>query len=42
VTEHSGNGWTASQHLALRPLVVGGVSFLPGIRDDDDVETVLS
>lgn len=41
MTEHSGNGWTASAHLATRPLVVNGVAFLPGIRDDDDVATVL-
>jgi hypothetical protein len=37
----SQNGWDASPSLALRPLVVNGVGFLPGIRDDDDVETVL-
>jgi hypothetical protein len=41
MTEHSQNGWSASEHLALRPLFVGGVPFSPGIRDDDDVETVL-
>jgi hypothetical protein len=41
MTEHSQNGWSASDHLALRPLFVGGVPFSPGIRDDDDVETVL-
>jgi hypothetical protein len=41
VTEHSQNGWTASPDLALRPLVVNGIAFAPGIRDDDDVETVL-
>lgn len=37
----SQNGWSASPNLALRPLVIGGVSFLPGIRDNDDVEIVL-
>jgi hypothetical protein len=41
VTEHSQNGWSASASLPLRPLVVNGVAFAPGIRDDDDVETVL-
>lgn len=37
----SQNGWHASPSVALRPLVVNGVTFAPGIRDDDDVETVL-
>lgn len=37
----SSNGWTASPDLATRPLVVNGVAFAPGIRDDDNVETVL-
>ena len=41
MTGHSQNGWTASSSLDLRPLVVHGVSFVPGIRDNDDVETVL-
>jgi hypothetical protein len=34
------NGWPADEHLATRPLVVNGVAFAPGVRDDDDVETV--
>jgi hypothetical protein len=38
----SQNGWSASPNLQLRPLSVGGVAFLPGIRDDDDVATVLA
>jgi hypothetical protein len=42
MTEHSQNGWTAAPNLATRRLVVDGVSFAPGIRDDDDVFTVLS
>jgi hypothetical protein len=37
----SQNGWSASPTLKRRPLVVNGVSFAPGIRDDDDVEFVL-
>src|SRR4051812_23489826 len=37
----SQNGWPASAHLKVRPLVVAGESFSPGIRDDDDVYTVL-
>lgn len=37
----SQNGWSASPSLKLRDLTVGGVSFEPGIRDDDDVYTVL-
>jgi len=37
----SQNGWSASPDLRLRPLVVAGVAFVPGIRDDDDVATVL-
>lgn len=37
----SQNGWSASQNLHLRPLVVNGIGFAPGIRDDDDVEYVL-
>lgn len=36
------NGWSASPSLNLRPLVIDGVAFVPGIRDDDDVHTVLS
>ncbi len=35
------NGWSASPSLPLRSLTVAGVSFVPGIRDDDDVHTVL-
>jgi hypothetical protein len=41
MTSHSQNGWSASPTLKLRPLVVNGVSFAPGIRDDDDVAYVL-
>lgn len=37
----SQNGWSASPTLKLRPLVVNGVGFLPGIRDDDDVAYML-
>lgn len=37
----SQNGWSASPDLPTRPLVVDGVAFIPGIRDDDDVATVL-
>jgi hypothetical protein len=37
----SQNGWPAGRSLPLRPLVVNGVSFVPGILDDDDVATVL-
>lgn len=36
----SQNGWSASPTLKLRPLVVNGIAFAPGIRDDDDVEYV--
>lgn len=35
------NGWPASPDLPIRPLVVGGESFVPGVLDDDDVYTVL-
>lgn len=35
------NGWPASPALRLRPLVVNGVSFVPGIVDDDAVAAVL-
>lgn len=41
MSEKSGNGWSAADRLPLRPLVVNGIAFSPGIRDDDDVETVL-
>jgi hypothetical protein len=34
------NGWSADPDLPLRPLLVAGVSFVPGVRDDDDVYTV--
>lgn len=37
----SDNGWPASKSLPLRPLVVAGESFAPGILDDDDVYAVL-
>lgn len=36
------NGWTASPGLDTRPLIVAGESFSPGVRDDDDVHTLLS
>lgn len=35
------NGWFASPDLRLRPLVVAGEPFVPGVLDDDDVHTVL-
>lgn len=35
------NGWPAAPDLALRPLVVDGIAFVPGIVDNDDVATVL-
>lgn len=35
------NGWSASPTLRIRPLVVAGESFAPGVRDDDDVYVVL-
>lgn len=35
------NGWSASPTVRTRPLVVAGVAFVPGIRDNDDVELVL-
>jgi hypothetical protein len=37
----SQNGWSADPNLTRRPLVVDGVEFVGGIRDDDDVATVL-
>lgn len=37
----SQNGWSASPDLARRSLVVHGVEFVGGIRDDDDVAAVL-
>lgn len=37
----SQNGWSAAPDLKLRPLVIAGEAFSPGIRDDDDVATVL-
>lgn len=37
----SQNGWSASPDLDIRPLVVAGESFSPGIRDHKDVFTVL-
>lgn len=40
MSETSYNGWPADEHLPTRPLVVNGVAFAPGIRDNDDVETV--
>lgn len=38
----SQNGYSASPDLRRRPLIVNGVEFIGGIRDDDDVETVLA
>lgn len=35
------NGWPASPNLPLRPLVVAGEAFVPGVLDDDDVWEVL-
>jgi hypothetical protein len=35
------NGWPASPDLPLRPLVVAGEEFVPGVLDNDDVHTVL-
>lgn len=35
------NGWPASPDLPLRPLVVAGEAFVPGVLDNDDVHTVL-
>lgn len=35
------NGWDARPDLPLRPLVIAGEAFSPGIVDDDDVHTVL-
>lgn len=35
------NGWLARRDLPLRPLVVEGVAFVPGIVDDDAVAAVL-
>lgn len=34
-------GWPASKTLATRSFTIAGVSFAPGIADDDDVELVL-
>lgn len=39
---YSYNGWYASPNLNLRPLVVAGESFVPGVLDDDDVWTVFN
>ena len=35
------NGWPASPTLRIRPLVVAGEPFTPGVLDDDAVYTVL-
>lgn len=35
------NGWDARPDLSLRPLVIAGEAFSPGIVDNDDVHTVL-
>lgn len=35
------NGWSASPTLSIRTLRVGAVPFPPGVRDNDDVATVL-
>lgn len=37
----SQNGWSAAPDLRIRPLIVAGESFSPGVRDDDDVFEVL-
>ncbi len=37
----SQNGWSAGPGMILRPLIVGGTAFVPGIRHDDEVHTVL-
>lgn len=37
----SQNGWFAAPSLPLRPLVINGTAFVPGILDDDDVAYVL-
>ncbi len=38
---YSYNGWYAHPSLRIRPLVVAGESFVPGVLDDLDVYTVL-
>ena len=38
---YSYNGWYASPNLRIRPLVVAGESFVPGVLDDPDVYEVL-
>lgn len=35
------NGWSASPNLKIKPLVVAGESFSPGVRDHNGVYTVL-
>jgi hypothetical protein len=35
------NGWPAAPDLPLRPFIVDGVSFIPGIVDNDNVALVL-
>lgn len=35
------NGWSASPSIALRDLRVGPAEMVPGVRDNDDVYTVL-
>lgn len=35
------NGWPASPSLPIRPFVIAGVAFVPGLADNDDVHTVL-
>ena len=35
------NGWPASPDLTIRPFVVDGVAFVPGVVDNDDVALVL-
>lgn len=39
---YSYNGWVAHPDLPLRPLVVAGEAFVPGVLDDPDVWTVLN
>lgn len=38
---YSYNGWSASDNLAIRDLFINGVEIVPGVRDNDDVYTVL-
>lgn len=40
MTLRSYNGWPASPNTRLRPLVVAGEAFVPGVLDNDDVYTI--